>query len=140
MNKRAGCQSITFINIYLELTAFMYVSVSGQNLYSIQMCDFKLWCSVNEISALLGHYVAQIDNLPTFQDNLLVPLSRTKQLLKMEPICCPDTSVTNYQFMLPNIPKEWKSQYINVWLYKWELECCTLHWDASLSTQKQDMQ
>lgn len=85
--------------------------------------------------------------LLTFQDNPLVPFSRFKQLLKMEPTGCPETSVTNYRCMLPNIPKERISQYTDVWLYKWETEWCTLHWDASVqnnyngdppsSTQKQ---
>jgi len=50
--------------------------------------------------------------------NLLVPFSRFKQLLKMEPIGCPETSVTIYQCILPNIPKEQRSQYTNVWMHK----------------------
>jgi hypothetical protein len=49
--------------------------------------------------------------LPTFRKNLFVPSSTVKQgPLKMGPIDCPETSVTNYRSTLRNIPEERRSQ------------------------------
>ena len=67
---------------------------------------------VNENYALLDYYAARRGNfLSTFQDNLSVLSSRVtnpKSLdcwqLKIGPIGCPETSVRNYHYSLPNSP------------------------------------
>ena len=65
-----------------------------------------------EIFTLLGRYAAQIDSqLPTFRDNLSVSSSRIKQLwpLNTGPTGCPETSESNYQPTLRNIPEDQRS-------------------------------
>jgi hypothetical protein len=78
---------------------------------------------VDEICALQGYYAVLIgSSVPTFRDNLSHPSSRVKKSkkkrkllwvsswpLKMGPMCCPETSVQNYNFMLRNIPEERRS-------------------------------
>jgi len=59
---------------------------------------------VDEQYALLGCYAASNGNfLPTFRDNVsvlsLIPL-------KMGPVGCRETSVTNYHYLLRNNPEE----------------------------------
>jgi hypothetical protein len=57
--------------------------------------------------------------LTNVSGNLSVPSSRLKnpdffldsQLLKMEPIVCPETSVRNYYYTLGNIPDERRSRW-----------------------------
>jgi hypothetical protein len=77
---------------------------------------------VVEALALLRCYVAQAGSwLPTFRDSLSVQSSnvklsvgsifkgqavRTPWPLKMGPICCSETSVTNYQPVTPNISQK----------------------------------
>ena len=58
---------------------------------------------IYENRALLRYYAASCGNfLPSFRLNVSVPSSRVKNLLKMEPIGCPETSVRNYFYSLSN--------------------------------------
>ena len=59
------------------------------------------FCSVNDIFTLLGCCAVLIGLLPMFWDNLSVPSGKVKQSGLMG---YPETSVTNYQLMLHNIP------------------------------------
>ena len=69
----------------------------------------------------MEHYAAYCGNsLPTFRVKLSVPFSR----VKMEPIDCPETSVSNYHYMMPNIPEEHRSHVLR---------------GGSLKSQKTDM-
>jgi len=62
---------------------------------------------VDEICVFLGYYAGSSGNsLPTFQDNLLVPSSRPKNLSWMEPIVCPEMSVRNYLCSVCNSAEE----------------------------------
>jgi len=67
---------------------------------------------INEIFFLLGCYAVLIGiYLSTFRDGLSVTSSRntedgTDTPLKMGLICCPETSVSNYQSTLRNIPED----------------------------------
>ena len=59
--------------------------------------------SVNEICTLLGCYAAQISSLlPTFRDKLSILSSNFKQPFTLDN----ETSVTNYQSTLRNIPQK----------------------------------
>jgi hypothetical protein len=59
---------------------------------------------VAEVCALLQYYAAlNVNHLPMFWDNVSVPSSRIK---KMGPICCPKTSVKDYDWTLCNAPEE----------------------------------
>ena len=63
----------------------------------------------NEIFALLRCYAPQICGyLPTFRDSQSVPFSGVFGYLNLEYqiVCFPETSVTNYQSTLRNIPEE----------------------------------
>jgi len=70
--------------------------------------------------------VQSSNSLPTFRDNISVPFSGVKKSLfltsNMGPICCPETSVSNYRPTLRNIPEEGISR---------------LHRDESLSSSTQ---
>jgi hypothetical protein len=73
-----------------------------------------------EICALLGYYAASSGKfLPTFRNNLSVPSSGLKNwiLLRMGPICCPETSERTYHYSLRNNPEERSSQMV-VFLYR----------------------
>ena len=73
---------------------------------------------VDEIYALLGHYVAYSGNsLGTFLDNLSVPYSMAKKssflyFLTIENVIkgCPENSVVNYRYMLRNVSQERRSR------------------------------
>jgi len=58
---------------------------------------------VNENCALQGYYAARSGN--TFRENLFGPIFRVQQFrnswpLKMGRICCPETSIRNYHYLL----------------------------------------
>jgi len=62
--------------------------------------------------AFLGYNAASGGNLlPTFRDNLSVPFSEVKKQ-NWDPIGCPETSVTNYHYLLFNNPKERRSHLL----------------------------
>jgi len=68
---------------------------------------------VDEGCSRLEYYAASRDvSLPTFRDNWLVTHSssriprRISWPLSTGPIICPETSVSNYHYTLPNIPEE----------------------------------
>jgi hypothetical protein len=74
---------------------------------------------VIEIFDVVGCYRTYIGSYQTFRYYLLVPSSKvsgqlsvpsSRVLLKMGSVDCPETSVTNYQSTLCNIPKERRSQ------------------------------
>jgi hypothetical protein len=66
--------------------------------------------TTSEVFALLGCYAAQIGiYLPTFRDELSVPSSSVQQFLKMGPLCCPETSVNNYQSAQRKMPGKRRS-------------------------------
>jgi hypothetical protein len=55
---------------------------------------------------ILECYASVCSCLLTFRSSLSVIFSRVKQSKKMGPICCPETSVNNYQSTLRNKPEE----------------------------------
>jgi len=69
--------------------------------------------SITENRALLGSYAACSGNsLPTFLNNLSVPSSRVSLRLRMGPIGCPETSVSNYHYTLLKSPEERSSRLL----------------------------
>jgi len=62
---------------------------------------------IEDNCVLLRYYAASSGNsLQTFRDNLSAPS------LKMEKICCPETSVRNYHYSLRNKPEELSSHLL----------------------------
>jgi hypothetical protein len=104
------------------------VSTEPLRLTSIHLHDenCRFFCSIftclisglrreaDDNCALLGYYAASSGNfLPTFLDNLPVPISRVKNKkklnfwpLKMGPIICSETSVRNYHYSQRNNTEE----------------------------------
>ena len=91
-------------------------------------CTQALWMissfrrEVDGNCALLGYYAASSGNfLPTFRDNSSFPSTgfrnpkSLKNPLEMGPIGCPETSVRNYHYSLPNNPVERSSPAL--WSY-----------------------
>jgi len=62
---------------------------------------------------LLAFYAgSRVNSLPTFRDNLLVPLSSTKKSKiswNYSPLGCSETSVRNYHYTLPTFPEQGRS-------------------------------
>jgi len=75
-------------------------SPSGKEMALLEMCN-QLW---SEICDLLGLYAA-------WNGNSYHHCSAW--LLKMGPVGCTEMSVPNYQYMLCNIPEDWRSQCKN---------------------------
>jgi hypothetical protein len=110
-------------------------------------CVIAGFChAVNEVFALLACYAVLIGSESlTFRDSLSVPSSWVKQSgrrvpnswsLKMGPICCPETSVTNYHSTLqhPRRGKILHVLFISVVLYcsaemfcLWCIQSCDPH-------------
>jgi len=115
----------------------MVTSQNSQNKYlvipSTTSCimieqNCVLWISVissflrkvGEVCALLGYYaVCSVLSLQTFGDNISFPTLRVKNSKKiswswnMGPICCPETSVRNYNYTQSNNLEDRRS----VWIY-----------------------
>jgi len=105
-----------FANFLQDLTFFIVTSVKSS--YFIHLSKEVLKDCLFQICALLGYYAAYSGHLlPTFREKLLVKSSRVKKTrrilpLKVGPISCPETSVTNYHSALRNSPEELRSHLI----------------------------
>jgi len=71
------------------------------------MPDFRLTLRSNKNCAFLGYYTACSGNsLRTFRNSLSFPFSRVKNFFALKkPICCPETSVRNYQYNMRAVQK-----------------------------------
>ena len=90
------------------ITNVMFLDVRKHNLY-LDLCSGGTHVQygrghvlLQDNCAFLGYYAASSgSSLPKFRDNLLFPSSRVKnprKPLKMVPVGCSETSVSNYQY------------------------------------------
>jgi len=107
---------------WLQANSFYWPSTCSYSVFLLhEMCNIRkpynrsgFCCNVNEVFTLLGFYAAFIGRwLPMFWDSQSDPFSRVKQSRRL--IGCPETSVTNYQTKLHNIPEEWKPHTMDSW-------------------------
>jgi len=107
---------------WLQINSFYRLSTGSNSVLLLhEKCNIRkpynrlgFCCNITEFFTLLGFYAALIGRwILMFWDSQMDPFSRVKQSRRL--IGCPETSITNYQTKLHNIPEEWKPHTMDSW-------------------------